>query len=553
MKRSFTYILLCLFVLKLSAQNSHSSLQSRVPQLLDSALIPGLAIATIDAKTGVKAQGFGVREANTSQNVDENTIFSAASLSKPVFAYLVLQLVDAGKMTLDKPLYQYLPYPDVAQDERYKLITARMVLSHNSGFPNWRNGQLKVLFSPGKRFSYSGEGFVYLQKVVEHLTQRPLEDLAQEKVFKPLGMSRSSFVWQAAFENNYSYRHNRFGVQTGISKFDQANAAYSLQTTAADYGKFLQALLQGKGLKSSSLKQLFTPQMKTSQKFGDTTKLSSSLAWGLGVGLQKTAQDEGFWHWGDNGDFKCFFFVSHTRKQGLVYFSNSGNGLSIAPALARSMVSAPMPCMEEFLNYTSYRTPLFQFGNQVLKKGVESAIQTFNSAEKIPFPADDLRALSSNLLRANRSQEAKDLLAKSIQWYPESTALLKTYGLTLLQIGERSAAKPILEKYQQLDPGDKQISHLYTQLNQPSTGNVEFRRKNFPQAKLVTIAGSFNDWQPFYTLMYPENGEWVVKLNLAPGKYTYKLVVDGNWTLDPENTEKEDDGNGNTNSVLIVH
>lgn len=552
MKRSLIYALFFLIASKLFAQSAQNIFQNRVPQLLDSALIPGLALATIDAKTGVKAQGFGVREANTAQNVDENTVFSAASLSKPVFAYLVLQLVDAGKMTLDKPLYQYLPYPDVAQDERYKLITARMVLSHSPGFPNWRNGQLKMLFSPGKRFSYSGEGFVYLQKVMEHLTQRPLEDLAQEKVFKPLGMSRSSFVWQPAFENNYSYRHNRFGVQTGISKFDQANAAYSLQTTAADYGKFLQALLQGKGLKSSSVKQLFTPQMKTSQKFGDTTQLSSSLAWGLGVGLQKTAQDEGFWHWGDNGDFKCFFFVSRTRKQGLVYFSNSGNGLSIAPALVRSMIPAPMPCMEEFLNYSSYRTPLFQFGNQVLKKGVESAIQAFSSAEKIPFSADDLRALGSNLLRANRTQEAKDLLAKSIQWYPESTALLKTYGLTLLQIGERSAAKPVLEKYKQLDPSDQQISHLYTQLNQQATGNVEFRRKNFPQAKLVTIAGSFNDWQPFYTLMNPENGEWVVKLQLTPGKYTYKLVVDGNWMLDPENAEKEDDGNGNMNSVLIV-
>lgn len=552
MKRSFVYTLCCLLVIKLSAQNGLVSLQSRAPQLLDSALIPGLALATIDAKTGVKAQGFGVKDANTPQNVDENTVFSAASLSKPVFAYLVLQWVDAGKIDLDKPLYQYLPYPDVEQDERYKLITARMVLSHSPGFPNWRNGQLKVLFSPGKRFSYSGEGFVYLQKVLEHLTQRSLEDLAQEKVFKPLGMTRSSFIWQTAFEDNFALRHNRFGVQTGISKFDQPNAAYSLQTTAADYGKFLQALLQGKGLKSSSIKQLFTPQLKTSQKFGDTTQLSSSLAWGLGVGLQKTTQDEGFWHWGDNGDFKCFFFVSRTRKQGLVYFSNSANGLSIAPALARSMVPAPMPCMEEFLSYASYQTPLFQFGNQVLKKGVESAFKSFTSSEKIPFSADELRALGSNLLRANRTQEAKDLLAKSIQWYPDAQPLLKTYGLTLLQIGERTAAKPVLEKYQLLDPNDSQISHLYTQLNQAPTGNVAFRRKNFPQAKLVTIAGSFNDWQPFYTLMYPENGEWVVKLNLAPGKYTYKLVVDGNWTLDPDNPEKEEDGNGNTNSVLII-
>lgn len=552
MKRTLAYTLFLLFTATLNAQNVLASLQNRVNQLIDSAMIPGLALATIDAKTGVKAQGFGLRESNTANKVDENTIFSAASLSKPVFAYLVLQLADAGKIDLNKPLYQYLPYPDVAQDERYKLITARMVLGHSPGFPNWRNGELKLLFSPGKRFSYSGEGFVYLQKAIEHLTGQSLEALAQEKVFKPLGMSRSSFVWKQAFEDNYSYRHSRFGVQMGISKFDEANAAYSLQTTAADYGKFLLALLQGKGLKSSSAKAMFTPQLKTSQKFGDTTQLSSSLAWGLGVGLQKTAQDEGFWHWGDNGDFKCFFFVSLTQKKGLVYFSNSGNGLTIAPNLARSVVPVPMPCMEEFLDYGSYQAALFQFGNQVVRKGVDAALQTYTSVEKIPFSADEWRSLSSNLLRANRTQEALGLLGKSIQRYPDSKPLLKTYCLTLLQIGERTAAKPILEKYQQLDPADQQISHLYAQLLSPPTGNVQVRSKSFPQAKLVTIAGSFNDWQPFYTLMYPENGVWAVKLNLASGKYTYKFVVDGNWTLDPDNPEKEDDGNGNTNSVLVV-
>lgn len=544
--------LLLLFCLQsLFAQNIQT-IQYRVPQLLDSAVVPGLALAVINSEGVQHAQGFGLREAKTHQKVDENTIFSAASLSKPVFAYVVLKLVDEGKFNLDHPLYGYLPYPDAAHDERYKRITARMVLSHTTGFPNWRNGQLNLLFDPQKRFSYSGEGFVYLQKVIEHISQQPLDALAQEKVFKPLAMSRSSFIWQKTFEDNFSYRHSRFGVQTGISKFDQANAAYSLQTSAADYGKFLVALLNGKGLKRASAKQLFTPQVKTGQKFRDTLQTSNSIAWGLGLGLQIGESDEGFWHWGDNGDFKCFFFVSRTQKKGLVYFSNGGNGLSFATSLTRLIVDVAMPCMSEFLAYTDYRLPLFQFGNQILKQGVATAVEPYLSEGKVVFSEDELRALSSDLLRANQANKAQELLEWSIKQFPDSKSLLKTFGLSLLQMGERDKARPILGKYLQVDPLDPQISHLFKQLNEAPSGKIVLRSKAFPDAKMVTIAGNFNNWQSFYTLVNRENEEWVVRLDLAPGKYTYKFVVDGNWELDPNNTQKEDDGNGNTNSVLIV-
>ncbi|MDX2072019.1 MAG: serine hydrolase [Haliscomenobacter sp.] len=544
--------LLLLFSLQSLFAQHIPTLQRRVPQLLDSALVPGVALAVINSKGVQHAQGFGLREANTQFKVDENTIFSAASLSKPVFAYVVLKLVDEGKFNLDKPLWEYFPYPDAAHDERYKRITARMVLSHTTGFPNWRNGQLNLLFDPPKRFSYSGEGFVYLQRVIEHLTQQSTDVLAQEKVFKPLAMSRSSFVWQKTFEDNFSYRHNRFGLPTGISKFDQANTAYSLQTSAADYGKFLVALLNGKGLKPASVKQLFAPQVRTGQKFRDTLQASKSIAWGLGLGLQIGENDEGFWHWGDNGDFKCFFFVSRTQKKGLVYFSNGSNGLNFAASLTRLVVDVPMPSMSEFLAYTDYKTPLFQLGIQILKRDVISAVEPYLSGGKIGFSADELRGLSSDLLRANQANKAQDLLEWSIKQYPDSKSLLKTYSLSLLQMGERDKARPVLGKYLQLDPGDPQISHLFKQLNEVPSGKVVLRSKAFAKAKMVTIAGSFNNWQSFYTLANRENEEWVVRLDLAPGKYTYKFVVDGNWELDPDNFEKEDDGNGNTNSVLIV-
>src|SRR4030095_1153264 len=121
---------------------------------------------------------FGVKNASTREPVDDNTVFEAASLSKPVMAYAALKLVDAGKLDLDKPLAQYLEKPYLEGDDRLNLITARRVLTHTTGFPNWRQqGQpLKIVFPPGERFSYSGEGFVYLQKVIERLTGQAFDD-----------------------------------------------------------------------------------------------------------------------------------------------------------------------------------------------------------------------------------------------------------------------------------------------------------------------------------------------------------------------------------------
>jgi CubicO group peptidase (beta-lactamase class C family) len=139
----------------------------------------------------------GLKNAQKQDLIDGETIFEAASLSKPVFTYGILKLVENGKLDLDKPLAEYLCYADIKNDERINAITARMVLTHTSGFPNWRpkNESLKIYFQPGERFSYSGEGFLYLQKVVEHISGLSLEEYTQKNVFIPLGMTHSSFIW----------------------------------------------------------------------------------------------------------------------------------------------------------------------------------------------------------------------------------------------------------------------------------------------------------------------------------------------------------------------
>src|SRR5579863_6059040 len=157
------------------AKAAVSRLEHDVPGLIKQGGMPGMSIAVIRGGKTTWVHGFGVKNEKSGEPVTAGTVFEAASLSKPVFAYGVLKLVEEGKLALDVPLTTYLPKPYIEGDERLTKITARIVLSHRTGFPNWRDAdKLLIYFTPGERFSYSGEGYVYLQRVVEHITGKPL-------------------------------------------------------------------------------------------------------------------------------------------------------------------------------------------------------------------------------------------------------------------------------------------------------------------------------------------------------------------------------------------
>jgi CubicO group peptidase (beta-lactamase class C family) len=171
-------------------------LERDIPEIMKSAGVPGLAIAVIRGGKTIWLHGFGMKDVKTGQPVTGETVFEGASLSKPLFTYGVLKLVEQGKLGLDVPLTKYLPKPFVAGDQRLAKITARIVLSHRTGFPNWPadDGSVSIYFTPGERFSYSGEGYIYLQRVVEKITGKPLNEYMTQNVFTPLGMSSSSYV-----------------------------------------------------------------------------------------------------------------------------------------------------------------------------------------------------------------------------------------------------------------------------------------------------------------------------------------------------------------------
>jgi CubicO group peptidase (beta-lactamase class C family) len=277
--------------------------------------------------------------------VTGETVFEAASLSKPLFAYGVFKLVEQGKLGLDVPLTTYLPKPFVAGDERLAKITARIVLSHRTGFPNWPgdNGSVPIYFTPGERFSYSGEGYIYLQRVVEQITGKPLNDYMREAVFTPLGMSSSSYVWRPDFDALTATGHGSDGKPVKLWKPEEALAASTLNTTAKDYARFVEAVLNGKGLKPATVREMETPEIALDPECRicikqEPKQLSKNLFWGLGWGVERKDGTDMLWHWGDNGSFKAFVMAEPKTRAGVVMFANSENGLEIAkPVIDEAM------------------------------------------------------------------------------------------------------------------------------------------------------------------------------------------------------------------------
>lgn len=189
--------------------NLIANLEERIPAWLETAVAPGLSMALINDGQLAWSKGFGVANSQTGELVTTDTIFEAASLSKPVYAYAALQLCAAGILDLDRPLLEYLPqeqqtagilFGNVANEPRLRQVTMRHVLSHTPGFPNWppEGENLRLCLPPGRQFSYSGSGYMFLQQVVAQVTNRDPLAFIQDSVLKPLGMAHSAFVWTEA-------------------------------------------------------------------------------------------------------------------------------------------------------------------------------------------------------------------------------------------------------------------------------------------------------------------------------------------------------------------
>jgi CubicO group peptidase (beta-lactamase class C family) len=340
----------------------NAALLRQLPRLLELASVPGLGLGVVEGAR-VWTRGFGRAVEEPAQPASPETVFEAASLGKPIFAYAVLRLVDAKALDLDRPLYDYLPIPE-ASSARMKQVTVRQVLSHTTGLPNWRQlpGPLEPAEEPGKKFSYSGEAYFYLQRVVETVTGKPFSRVMREQVFDPLSMKQSSYVWLPEFESRmaagYDGQENRLDVQAAIGRRTLAiaqqwgiplvdwryqesakaiplvnpewpvlplymvpNAATSLLTTVSDYTRFLSRIVARDGRPGLALSPEIRRAMATPE-----VRLNSALSWGLGWGIQRDEHGEVLWHWGANNSFRNFVIADPPNGRAIVVFTNSENG-----------------------------------------------------------------------------------------------------------------------------------------------------------------------------------------------------------------------------------
>ena len=450
-----------------SSWSQITSLAAKLPYWMDSAGVPGLAIALISNGKVTGTSAIGVRREGSAERITDTTVFEAASLSKPVLAYMTMRLVDAGSITLDQPLSKILPLD--SHDPRANVVTARMVLSHTTGLQNERidRDTLAFAFQPGSSWRYSGEGYTYLGHVLETVTHESLTQLATRLVFSPLGMKRSSFVWEERFAGDAATGHGTYRQPLTPGRPTIARAAATLHTTVTDYARFLSAVANGEGL-SDSVKAKLTTR---------AVDVANGVHWTMGWGLEDGPTGPAIAHHGDNSSsgFTAFAWLDLTTRNGVVYLTNSTEGLGIVRPVMQEVSRGVHPAVEA-LGYESYNAPSRSIRNAIyraaLNDGGEAALEVYRTLkEKGPASAFDenlLNRLGYRFLNLNRSGDALAFFQENAKAFPSSANVFDSLGDGFVAAGRNQDAIGAYRRSLQLDPSNNHARDMIAKL---STGN----------------------------------------------------------------------------------
>ncbi len=363
-----------------------------VDALLAQTGVPSIAFARVEGER-ITTEAHGTRRARSTtgavpgaagsaapEPATADTVYAAASLTKMVVAWTLLDLVQDGALALDQPLREIVPHPN-PEDPHAGAITARRLLSHSGGWANWRfNAQQRLAsaFEPGTRWQYSGEGFFHLQRVAERITGRPFPRLVRDRVLDPLGMARSSLVLLESLEPHLAAGHGGRGdpvqpfgrpillelrramAARGLTHEDATvedaeqalrvaepnlavlpnflapNAAASLVTTANDFARFVRhvATARAAGGRAAAIAALLMqPQVRC----------NAAIQWGLGVGLERVGDRDHAWQWGDNPGYKNYCAIDPVGGTGFVVFTNGDRGARVYERLVRARTGTDRP------------------------------------------------------------------------------------------------------------------------------------------------------------------------------------------------------------------
>lgn len=433
--------------------------RAEVERLVREGEVAGLGLAVIEQGRVACTAEFGT--ADGTRAVDASTVFEAASLSKPVFAYAVLRLADEGVFDLDRALGAWAT--DLPAAERD--ITPRQVLSHVGGLPNERQpgAPLTRLFAPGTRFSYSGEGFNALQVAVERATKRPLDEVMSSEVFRPLGMVDSRYTWRADYEARKAFGYDESGRRHPRREPADAHAASTLHTTVTDYARFVTAMLRGEGLASATWKIMLTPAVAVDSTCvvcadAPAGPLSESLAWGLGWGLELRPGAERFFHWGDNnGEFHAFAMGSPETGDGVVLLSNSGNGHAVFPAIVARLLPGEHPAFA-WMGYDAYDAPWRLVLRRILAGGASEIDARAELGER------EWNRIGYRLLAHERTADAIAVFELNARLFPDSANVHDSLGEALMTAGRTSEAIASYERSLALNPGNDNARQMLVRL-----------------------------------------------------------------------------------------
>jgi CubicO group peptidase (beta-lactamase class C family) len=334
---------------------SGAVIDAQVKKVMSNTHANGMAVAVVDKGKVAYVQAYGIRNAK-GDPLTIDTVMYGASITKTVLAYTTMQLVDQGKLSLDTPIKDDLdysltaygpdpvfpdkhgPYPDLAGDPRWEKITPRMCLTHSTGFNNFwfiePDQKLHIHFDPGTRYSYSGEGFILLQFVIEHGRKAQglgldVGDLTRTN-FDRLGMTRTSLVWRPDFASNFADGWNDKGQPQEHDRRKKVRAAGSMDTTISDLPKFAAALVTGDGLTAASRAEMTKPQLHITTahqfpSFGPELPVKEQrkdLAAGLGVVVFDGPQGHGFFKGGHDGQTANTMVCIEASQRCVVILSN---------------------------------------------------------------------------------------------------------------------------------------------------------------------------------------------------------------------------------------
>lgn len=328
----------------------------------------GMAIAVIDDGRVTHVQAYGARNAK-GDPLHTDTVMYGASITKTVMAYTTLRLVDQGKINLDTPLANYLdkpltsygegeahlakygPYRDLAGDERWRTITARMALTHSTGFHNFwftePDQKLRIHFDPGSRYSYSGEGFSLLQFTIEQGSKSKGLGLDVKQltdgIFSTFGMTRTSLQWRSDFRPNLADGWDDQGKPVEHDERSNVRVAGSMDTTISDLSKFIAALVRGDGLTPASRAEMVKPSLHigTAHQFPNfapylpEAQQRPDLAAGLGVIVFDGPQGHGFFKGGHNEITGNSFVCVERSRRCVLLLANDVRAEASFPGLVR--------------------------------------------------------------------------------------------------------------------------------------------------------------------------------------------------------------------------